>query len=119
MSAIEGMAMMTRAITGRGNGALVSDIASRFAVSCLLSIACASPALGLSPSMPSDDALNKAMKATQRRAATVMDELGKTGNGALPPAVAGQRGMPKLNGSEGFDPEALAEKYRTMKDAAS
>ena len=27
--------------------------------------------------------------------------------------------MPKLNGSEGFDPEALAEKYRTMKDAAS
>ena len=119
MSAIEGMAMMTRAITGRGNGALVSDIASRFAVSCLLSIACASPALGQSPSMPSDDALNKAMKATQRRAATVMDELGKTGNGALPPAVAGQRGMPKLNGSEGFDPEALAEKYRTMKDAAS
>ncbi|MCX7214650.1 MAG: type-F conjugative transfer system pilin assembly protein TrbC [Burkholderiales bacterium] len=113
------MAMMTRAITGRGNGALVSDIASRFAVSCLLSIACASPALGQSPLMPSDDALNKAMKATQRRAATVMDELGKTGNGALPLAVAGQRGMPKLNGSEGFDPAALAEKYRTMKDAAS
>jgi conjugal transfer pilus assembly protein TrbC len=121
--------MMTRAITGRGNGALVSDIASRFAVSCLLSIACASPALGQSPSMPSDDALNKAMKATQRRAATVMDELGKTGNGALPPAVAGQRGMPKLlpgDGTgpsslsgEGFDPAALAAKYQTMKDAAS
>jgi conjugal transfer pilus assembly protein TrbC len=117
------MTMQAMAVRG------VSAVALRIAFSCVLSITSASSALGQSPSMPSDDALNKAMQATQRRAATVMDELGKTGNGALPPAVAGQRGMPKLlpeqsSGSsslsgEGFDPADLAEKYRTMKDAAS
>lgn len=105
-------------------------VASRLlAVFAVISIVGTSPAFAQSPSMPSEGALNKAMQATQRRAATVMDELGKTGNGALPPAVAGQRGMPKLlpgDGTgpsslsgEGFDPAALAAKYQTMKDATS
>jgi len=114
-----------QAIAVRG----VSTVALRIAFSCVLSVTSASPAFGQPPSMPSDDALNKAMQATQRRAVTVMDELGKTGNGALPPAVAGQRGMPKLlpgDGTgpsslsgEGFDPAALAAKYQSMKEATS
>jgi conjugal transfer pilus assembly protein TrbC len=107
--------MTMQAMSVRG----VSAAALRIAFSCVLSITSAAPALGQSPSKPSEDALNKAMQATQRRAATVMDELGKTGNGALPPAVAGQRGMPNLNGSEGFDPAALAAKYQSMKEATS
>jgi len=117
--------MTMQAMSVRG----VSAAALRIAFSCVLSITSAAPALGQSPSKPSEDALNKAMQATQRRAATVMDELGKTGNGALPPAVAGQRGMPKLlpgDGTgpsslsgEGFDPAALAAKYQSMKEATS
>ena len=95
-------------------------VASRLlAVFAVISIAGTSPAFAQTPSMPSEDALNKAMQATQRRAAGVMEELDKTGNGVLPPAVAGQRGMPSLDGAEGFDPAALAEKYRTMKEGMS
>ena len=98
---------------------MLGDVARRGAVFGVISIAGASSALGQSPSLPSEDALNKAMQATQRRAASVMEELGKTGNGALPPAVARQRGMPSLAGAEGFDPAGLAEKYRTMKEGMS
>jgi len=99
---------------------LLVGVASRLlAVFAVISIAGTSPAVAQTPSMPSEDALNKAMQATQRRAAGVMEELGKTGNGVLPPAVAGQRGMPSLEGAEGFDPAALAEKYRTMKEGMS
>jgi len=95
-------------------------VASRLlAVFAVISIAGAPYVFAQSPSMPSEDALNKAMQATQRRAAGVMEELGKTGNSVLPPAVAGQRGMPSLDGAEGFDPAALAEKYRTMKEGMS
>jgi conjugal transfer pilus assembly protein TrbC len=97
----------------------VGVFARRAAVFAVISIAGTSPAFAQSPSMPSEDALNKAMQATQRRAAGVMEELGKTGNGVLPPAFAGQRGMPSLDGAEGFDPAALAEKYHTMKDGMS
>jgi conjugal transfer pilus assembly protein TrbC len=117
------MTMQAMAVRG------VSAVALRIAFSCVLSIISAAPALGQSPSMPSEDALNKAMQATQRRAATVMDDLGKAGNGALPPAVAGQRGLPKLLpgenigssslSGEGFDPAALAAKYQAMKEATS
>ncbi len=94
----------------------VRCVARRVAVFAVISLASASSAFAQSPSMLADEALNKAMQATQRRAASVMEDLGKTGNGALPAAVAGQRGMPSLDGAEGFDPAVLAERYRTMKN---
>jgi conjugal transfer pilus assembly protein TrbC len=61
--------------------------------------------------MPSDEALNKAMQAAQKRAGSV---LGEAEQQALPNNVTMPRTLPNIAGQAGVDPAKLAEQYKKM-----
>ena len=68
--------------------------------------------------MPSDDAMNKAMQAAQRRAESVMGEAQRQ---ALPNNVTMPRMIPKFDGASagGVDPGAIAESYKNLGKASN
>lgn len=70
--------------------------------------------LGVAQDMPSDDAINKAMQAAQKRAAGV---LGQAEQRAAPSSVVPQRMMPRIDSprpGESVDPGQIAERYRDL-----
>lgn len=73
---------------------------------------------GMAQQLPSDEALNKAMQAAQRRAAGV---LGDAERRAAPSPVAPQRIVPQLDPrtAVGADPAEIAERYRHIGNKAT